>query len=470
MKEFEYHIPPEMGNIQSENVPLKNEVNKYPEFNSVSPEYNSFPEQSGTAGSVRRNGNEDQRTEGSGRSSVRSGGEAFRMFGLAVAAVGIVTVSSVLSGGSFFPELGNAATALADMLDRPAVTSQEGIPIPELIAAWNEEQDPEPDDLYIPGTSEPDEEPDGTDDELLTVQSGDKEQSADSNASLEEIYSDNDDRPAGNGQPDIPDSPGQNGTAEDPEQSEPHVHSYTWTTITEAGCETEGEREGLCSCGETVKESIAALGHDFSAGYNAGNSDNTRHWQICSRCGAQGNTAEHSRPGSGQYETGYLTHGWTCAECGRTLSEEHTFDADSTCTICGFVSPVSGEQSVAPGIQANGSLESGWFIHTAYFRLWVDTTRIPDVEVEVEPGSGWTLMNGQTGVNKGSLTAADPYVLVSFGLVPDDPAQIVAGEKYTYTVVVRYNGEEIRREKWSLTLNEIADPITNSTITVTKEG
>ena len=79
-------------------------------------------------------------------------------------------------------------------------------------------------------------------------------------------------------------------------------------------------------------------------------------------------------------------------------------------------------------------------------------------------------MNGQTGVNKGSLTAADPYVLVSFGLVPDDPAQIVAGEKYTYTVVVRYNGEEIRREKWSLTLNEIADPITNSTITVTKEG
>ena len=183
MKEFEYHIPPEMGNIQSENVPLKNEVNKYPEFNSVSPEYNSFPEQSGTAGSVRRNGNEDQRTEGSGRSSVRAGGEAFRMFGLAVAAVGIVTVSSVLSGGSFFPELGNAATALADMLDRPAVTSQEGIPIPELIAAWNEEQDPEPDDLYIPGTSEPDEEPDGTDDELLTVQSGEKEQSADSNAS-----------------------------------------------------------------------------------------------------------------------------------------------------------------------------------------------------------------------------------------------------------------------------------------------
>ena len=110
------------------------------------------------------------------------------------------------------------------------------------------------------------------------------------------------------------------------------------------------------------------------------------------------------------------------------------------------------------------------FIHTLYFRLWVDTARIPDVEVEVEPGSGWTLLNGQTAVNRGSLTSADPYVLVSYGLVPDDPSQIKAGEKYTYTVVVRYNGEEIRREKWSFVFNEIADPITNSTITVTKEG
>ncbi|HJA11472.1 MAG TPA: hypothetical protein H9799_00715 [Candidatus Mediterraneibacter merdipullorum] len=53
---------------------------------------------------------------------------------------------------------------------------------------------------------------------------------------------------------------------------------------------------------------------------------------------------------------------------------------------------------------------------------------------------------------------------------PDDPSQIAAGEKYTYTVVVSYNGEEIRREKWSFVFNEIADPITNSTITVTKEG
>lgn len=37
--------------------------------------------------------------------------------------------------------------------------------------------------------------------------------------------------------------------------------------------------------------------------------------------------------------------------------------------------------------QANGSLEAGWSVNTSYFRLWVDTARIPDVEVEVEPAA-----------------------------------------------------------------------------------
>lgn len=270
--------------------------------------------------------------------------------------------------------------------------------------------------------------------------------------------------------------------------------------MTEAGCETEGERQGVCDCGETVTEPVAALGHEYSGTFTAENSDETEHWQVCSRCGARGSTEAHtwvldeersdssghayrceicqrtteteahSGPADGQYTETWLTHSWTCGDCGMTVTEDHTFDAEDTCTVCGFVSPVSGEQLVAPGVQANDSLDAGWFIHTLYFRLWVDTARIPDVEVEVEPGSGWTLLNGETSVNKGSITSADPYVIVAYGLVPDDSSQIKAGEKYTYTVVVRYNGEEIRRERWSFVFNEIADPITNSIITVTKEG
>ena len=42
-----------------------------------------------------------------------------------------------------------------------------------------------------------------------------------------------------------------------------HTHTYgAWVVMTEAGCETKGEKKRVCSCGEEETEEIPATGHD----------------------------------------------------------------------------------------------------------------------------------------------------------------------------------------------------------------
>ena len=52
-----------------------------------------------------------------------------------------------------------------------------------------------------------------------------------------------------------------------------HIHSYgAWSTITAATCDSVGSRSKSCSCGDTVTETVAALGHNYVGG-------------VCTDCG-----------------------------------------------------------------------------------------------------------------------------------------------------------------------------------------
>ena len=52
-----------------------------------------------------------------------------------------------------------------------------------------------------------------------------------------------------------------------------HTHSYgSWSITKAASCESEGSRSKSCSCGDTVTETVAALGHNYVGG-------------VCTDCG-----------------------------------------------------------------------------------------------------------------------------------------------------------------------------------------
>ena len=64
-------------------------------------------------------------------------------------------------------------------------------------------------------------------------------------------------------------------------------HDYAWTVLTEPGCTTEGLRRGECRrCGDTTRETVAPLGHDYHAQVTApGCTEGGWTDHICSRCG-----------------------------------------------------------------------------------------------------------------------------------------------------------------------------------------
>ena len=47
------------------------------------------------------------------------------------------------------------------------------------------------------------------------------------------------------------------------QEDQDHEHSYVWTTVLPATCTKDGERQGVCSCGDIKTETITALGHDY---------------------------------------------------------------------------------------------------------------------------------------------------------------------------------------------------------------
>ena len=94
------------------------------------------------------------------------------------------------------------------------------------------------------------------------------------------------------------------------------------------------------SCGELVSKGyvIPKLTHTHK--FVTENSDDASHWMECV-CGARENETPHN---FGQYSSDATGHSHTCADCGRTVTESHTPNADdldcstpTTCSICGYV-------------------------------------------------------------------------------------------------------------------------------------
>ena len=92
----------------------------------------------------------------------------------------------------------------------------------------------------------------------------------------------------------------------DDENAEPLCeHEYVWETTTEPTCTENGERTGTCSkCGKTITEVLNATGHSYSEEYSF---DGDYHWQ----------------------ET-------TCGHDDAIIKEEHSFNDDGKCTVCGY--------------------------------------------------------------------------------------------------------------------------------------
>lgn len=108
-----------------------------------------------------------------------------------------------------------------------------------------------------------------------------------------------------------------------------------------AGCVTPGTEQGVCACGDVATRPIPATGHTVvtdpeipatctQAGKTAG-----------SHCGVCGEVlkAPQKIPAAGHSYTytpkDASSHTKTCATCGDTETEAHTFDENGKCTLCG---------------------------------------------------------------------------------------------------------------------------------------
>ena len=123
------------------------------------------------------------------------------------------------------------------------------------------------------------------------------------------------------------------------EKSETSAHEWSAKTeiIEEIDCNKAGSQRVTCEvCGYSELQTVAAPGHDWSAyEYN-----DTQHWQICRRCGAEGEKRSHSPElvVSG-LKTDYLD--------GEAVTADGA-SAQLYCDECGFSSPVSTEDLVLP--------------------------------------------------------------------------------------------------------------------------
>lgn len=76
-----------------------------------------------------------------------------------------------------------------------------------------------------------------------------------------------------------------------PHTCNPHTHSYSTRVIEAATCTEGGLEETYCSCGDSYTSSTPALGHNWG-GYIANGASG--HYRVCSRCGEQSSTQNHS--------------------------------------------------------------------------------------------------------------------------------------------------------------------------------
>ena len=131
------------------------------------------------------------------------------------------------------------------------------------------------------------------------------------------------------------------------EESE-HIHSYTETITTEAGCETPGEKTFTCVCGDTYTEPITATGHSYTdtVTKEATCTEDGIRTYTCSNCGysyTEPITAEgHSYAVTETKEATCTEAGsktYTCSKCDDSYTETITATGhsykDGTCEKCG---------------------------------------------------------------------------------------------------------------------------------------
>ena len=96
-------------------------------------------------------------------------------------------------------------------------------------------------------------------------------------------------------------------------------HDYAWTVETEPDCVREGHRTGRCiRCGESTRESIAPLGHDYLSQVTApGCTQGGYTTHTCRRCG-------HSYQGSHTAPLGHDWEGIHCRRCGEIRENPFT--------------------------------------------------------------------------------------------------------------------------------------------------
>ena len=128
----------------------------------------------------------------------------------------------------------------------------------------------------------------------------------------------------------------------EPEQEPPHTHSWkeSPSQSMSAGCDFAGYTTYVCSCGETKRETIEALGHDLKEGELTPPTCTEPGKQVtsCTRCGAGfiNEIPANGHSWSGWTQENGRVHKRSCSVCGAEEEENHSIPSGSvTCTGCG---------------------------------------------------------------------------------------------------------------------------------------
>ena len=69
-----------------------------------------------------------------------------------------------------------------------------------------------------------------------------------------------------------------------------HKHDFKPVEHKDATCTEAGYVLHKCECGETMKEELKALGHNWNKGWKF---DSLKHWHLCDRCAAESTHEDH---------------------------------------------------------------------------------------------------------------------------------------------------------------------------------
>lgn len=108
-----------------------------------------------------------------------------------------------------------------------------------------------------------------------------------------------------------------------------HVHEYEWTITTDATCTTDGERTGVCSCGETKTEVIPAS-HSYNDGVATVEPDCTTKGEKLFTCTVCGDTYTEEISAKGHTPANAVKENVIEASC----IDDGSYDSVIYCNVC----------------------------------------------------------------------------------------------------------------------------------------